>query len=399
MERRYGIFVSSTRRDLDEIREVARNLIVEWGHEPILMESFPPDFKLPLDTIRREIDRCDRFVLIVGDEYGEIEPDSGFSFTHHEFRYAIEKQKPIVAFVKPETPADSPQLVAFKRLLKESIVGQWASTDELRQLFNTKVRTWLATDQDETSGWVRASEYYSVKRERDDERIHREVYTYLFNKLNPYDDVELTRQYLAQLGSRPLLTIGDVMHALDVLLRNYVPARLERHVRTYFAYKLAHPVPVDENGHSFTAHYRVGMGSSATGDWHQGLPIGKESNVNRVWENRDARAVSNATKKVHDEPNQTIPDEGSVVGAPVLYNRECVGVVGLSSPNVNELGTPEAKMLAREIGIIFSALFYAYGASRVRGRRTSDVMRRSLGVRALRNEIAAYMDEALGPLD
>ncbi|HEX2121039.1 MAG TPA: hypothetical protein VHL59_05285, partial [Thermoanaerobaculia bacterium] len=301
-------------------------------------------------------------------------------------------------FMKPVSPADSPQLAEFKAQLPSRIVNQWISIEQLLQIFPIRVARWLATDHDETSGWVRAREYNHVKAERDelkraldDEVMHREVYTYLFNKLNPFDDIQLTRDFLAQLGSRPLTTMADVMTALSTLLRKYVCLRIAADMRAYFAYQLRKRTTFEiKPGVTLDAHFRVGISSSADGPWEEGLPIGKKSNVYKVWRSKAPQAVSDATKFASNPPNQAVPGEGSVVGAPVIYDNHCVGVVGISSPRVRELSDPHYLTLSKEMAVIFSSLFFAYGAAVARGRRSSDPARKKISATALRNQIADY---------
>ena len=63
-------------------------------------------------------------------------------------------------------------------------------------------------------------------------------------------------------------------------------------------------------------------------------------------------------------------NEGSVIALPILLKddnqiqEECVGVIGISSPQIEEVTQTEYWNLAEELSILFSALFYAYGRSK-----------------------------------
>lgn len=49
--------------------------------------------------IKKIIDACDYYVLIVGARYGSINPSTGKSFTEQEYDYAVEKGIPVLAFI------------------------------------------------------------------------------------------------------------------------------------------------------------------------------------------------------------------------------------------------------------------------------------------------------------
>ena len=54
------------------------------------MEMFGARPELPLDVCLEELRQSNLVVLIVGHEYGSIEPESGLSYTHREFKEALE---------------------------------------------------------------------------------------------------------------------------------------------------------------------------------------------------------------------------------------------------------------------------------------------------------------------
>lgn len=98
MDRRYQVFVSSTYKDLiDERREVMQALL-ELEHIPAGMELFPASDDDSWTLIQRVIDDCDYYIVIVGGRYGSSGPD-GIGFTEMEYRYAVERGKPVIAFL------------------------------------------------------------------------------------------------------------------------------------------------------------------------------------------------------------------------------------------------------------------------------------------------------------
>lgn len=93
------IFISSTFIDLQEERQAAVEAVLAAGHIPAGMELFKAGNDSQLDTIKRWIDESDVYMLILGGRYGSIEPNSGKSYTHLEYEYAISKEIPVFAVV------------------------------------------------------------------------------------------------------------------------------------------------------------------------------------------------------------------------------------------------------------------------------------------------------------
>lgn len=98
MKKKLQVFISSTYTDLIEDRQLAVEAILEAGHIPAGMELFKSG-KSQMETIKRWIDESDVYMLILGGRYGSIESESGKSYTHLEYEYAIEKGMPVFAVV------------------------------------------------------------------------------------------------------------------------------------------------------------------------------------------------------------------------------------------------------------------------------------------------------------
>jgi hypothetical protein len=94
MHKKLQIFVSSTFLDLRHERQAAVSAILENGHIPAGMELFAAGDEEQMRVIRRWIDESDIFLLILGGRYGSLDPKSGKSYTHLEYEYAIDNQKP-----------------------------------------------------------------------------------------------------------------------------------------------------------------------------------------------------------------------------------------------------------------------------------------------------------------
>ena len=67
------VFISSTCYDLKEIRSQIREFIFDYGYEPILSEFGDIFFDYgehPQDSCFKEIEKCQMFVLIIGNSFG-----------------------------------------------------------------------------------------------------------------------------------------------------------------------------------------------------------------------------------------------------------------------------------------------------------------------------------------
>lgn len=165
MEKKYQVFVSSTYADLIREREAVIKAILELGCIPSGMELFPASNDEQWALIKRVIDECDYYLVIVAGRYGSRAPD-GLSYTEMEYRYALECMKPIIGFVHKD-PSSLPlkmceqstkgqaALGNFQNLVLRKIVKKWSSPDEL----GSQVKTGLleAIKNYPADGWIRAS--------------------------------------------------------------------------------------------------------------------------------------------------------------------------------------------------------------------------------------------------
>lgn len=98
MDKRYQVFVSSTYSDLQAERNKVIQTIMSLDCIPAGMELFPAIDTEQFEFIKRVIDDCDYYLLIVGGRYGSIS-DDGISYTEKEYDYAISRNIPVIAFL------------------------------------------------------------------------------------------------------------------------------------------------------------------------------------------------------------------------------------------------------------------------------------------------------------
>lgn len=103
MNVKYQVFVSSTYEDLkDERKEVSQGLL-EINCIPAGMEMFPATSKEQWEVIKKVIDDCDYYLVIIAGKYGSIAESEGgeeISYTEKEFDYAVSIGKPVIALIR-----------------------------------------------------------------------------------------------------------------------------------------------------------------------------------------------------------------------------------------------------------------------------------------------------------
>lgn len=166
MNKRYQVFVSSTYTDLVEERQGVLKAILDLGHIPSGMEGFFAADEEQLSYIKRIIEECDYYVLLLAGRYGSINKN-GVSYTEAEYNFAVEKKIPVLVFIHDNLsmlpiskidsdPSLSQSLDIFKSKVKKNrLVSFWNNQQDLQG----KVLTSLAKvlrDSDRP-GWVRGN--------------------------------------------------------------------------------------------------------------------------------------------------------------------------------------------------------------------------------------------------
>ncbi len=102
----YPVFISSTKKDLEDIRLNLEHTLMKTKFLPIGMENFTASNKSVWEVIASRIDAASFVVLIIGDRYGDFDEESQKSYTQREYEYALEKNIPVLAFIKEDPIAD-----------------------------------------------------------------------------------------------------------------------------------------------------------------------------------------------------------------------------------------------------------------------------------------------------
>lgn len=88
MEIKYKVFISSTYEDMKNERDIVFQTLLKNGYIVGGMELFTGDNIEKFEVIKRDIQDCDVFVLILGGRYGTICSETDKSFIEMEYDYA-----------------------------------------------------------------------------------------------------------------------------------------------------------------------------------------------------------------------------------------------------------------------------------------------------------------------
>jgi hypothetical protein len=172
MDKRYQVFVSSTFIDLQEERRQVIQTVMELDCFPAGMELFPAADEEQWDFIRKVIDDCDYYILILGGRYGSL-TDEGISYTEKEYDYAVEQGLPVLGFLH-ENPDEIPvarseinpetrqKLAQFRsKVASGRLVRFWKSADSLPGLVALSLNKTIKTYP--RNGWLKATAFPSAE--------------------------------------------------------------------------------------------------------------------------------------------------------------------------------------------------------------------------------------------
>ncbi len=170
-ERRLQVFISSTFLDLKAERQAAVSAILQMGHIPAGMELFAAGDESQMTVIKRWIDDSDVFLLILGGRYGSLDPKSGKSYTHLEFDYAKQSEKPYFTLVVDNATLDAlpkdrsemkePKLYhSFRNEVMDGLVAQWSDLKDIELGVHRSLDE--ISRRDGLVGWVRGNSAPSI---------------------------------------------------------------------------------------------------------------------------------------------------------------------------------------------------------------------------------------------
>jgi Domain of unknown function (DUF4062) len=167
LDKRYQVFVSSTYTDLVSERQAVIGALMQLDAIPSGMELFPAANDDAWTLIKKVIDDCDYYLLMIGGRYGSFDSE-GIGFTEKEYDYAVSMGKPVMAFLHGQ-PDDIPSGKSEKteaaqgklKLFREKVQGSkhckyWTTADELAGQVALSFAYFTKTYP--AIGWVRADQ-------------------------------------------------------------------------------------------------------------------------------------------------------------------------------------------------------------------------------------------------
>ena len=172
-EKKLQVFVSSTYNDLKEERQAAVEAILSSGNIPAGMELFTAGDETQMIVIKRWIEESDVYLLILGGRYGSIEKNSGKSYTHLEYEYALSINKPLFAVVitdkaldikakdsdwRSVIERDNPKLLdEFRNQVLKNLVKFWEDSKDIKLAIHETLNEFSNTRKN-LVGWVRGNQ-------------------------------------------------------------------------------------------------------------------------------------------------------------------------------------------------------------------------------------------------
>ena len=169
MEKKYQVFISSTYQDLVEERKKALDVLLMADCIPAGMEAFVATDLAQFEVIKKVIDLCDYYVLIIGKKYGSVNPETGLSYTEMEYDYAISKGIPVLVFaldMSVELPPEkceadtekAEKLQAFRdKAMNNRLATVWKTVEDLTGTLAIAIMK--AKTEIVRPGWQRGTDY------------------------------------------------------------------------------------------------------------------------------------------------------------------------------------------------------------------------------------------------
>lgn len=168
-DKKYQVFISSTYSDLIEERRKILDILLMADCIPAGMEAFVATDVEQFEVIKKVIDLCDYYVLIIGKRYGSVNALTGLSYTEMEYEYAKQKQIPVLVFAinesinlsddKMENEKDKIEALKLfrQKAMTNRLASVWKTPEELTGALAIAIMR--AKNEIERPGWQRATDY------------------------------------------------------------------------------------------------------------------------------------------------------------------------------------------------------------------------------------------------
>jgi len=165
---KYQVFISSTYADLANERKKVLDILLMADCIPAGMENFVATDDEQFNVIKRVIDLCDYYILIIGKRYGTVNEATGISYTEMEYNYAIDRGIPVLVFAldndaeisSDKTESDDikkGKLAEFKiRAMRNRLASIWKDESDL--MGKVAIAIMQAKTEIKRPGWHRGND-------------------------------------------------------------------------------------------------------------------------------------------------------------------------------------------------------------------------------------------------
>lgn len=213
---KYQVFISSTYADLVEERKKILDILLTADCIPAGMEAFVATDDEQFNVIKRVIDLCDYYILIIGKRYGSINDATGISYTEMEYNYAIDKGIPVLVFAIDDSVVLSDdkietddikkgKLADFKsRAMRNRLASVWRDTSDL--IGKVAIAIMKAKAEINRPGWHRGDNTQSlgelISLKEENEVLKKELSKYRLEEsdvLNILSEKDVTLHYTERI--------------------------------------------------------------------------------------------------------------------------------------------------------------------------------------------------------
>lgn len=181
---KYQVFISSTYSDLMNERKQVLDVLLMADCIPAGMENFVATDDEQFNVIKKVIDLCDYYILILGRRYGSVNEETGISYTEMEYNYAVDRGIPVLVFAlddsveiddekKEKDDIKIGKLAEFKsKAMRNRLASVWKDPSDL--MGKVAIAIMQAKNQIERPGWHRGNDAEKERLLKENELLRRE---------------------------------------------------------------------------------------------------------------------------------------------------------------------------------------------------------------------------------
>lgn len=217
-DKKYQVFISSTYTDLIEERKKILEVLLMADCIPAGMEAFVATDNEQFEVIKKVIDLCDYYVLIIGQRYGSINEATGISYTEMEYEYAKQQGVPVLVFAidssvelpEEKRETDSNKIEKLKRFranaLNNRLASMWKDGGDLAG--KVAIAIMQAKTEIARPGWQRAVDY-------DEASLRKQIMELTLTNQEITEKLNKAEATITELTSHTDLAFEDCEYNID----------------------------------------------------------------------------------------------------------------------------------------------------------------------------------------